>query len=128
MSVLGCGTARVDRVAPVLLVALSCAGLMACQGITVTTAPGASGAVTTSAVAAAPGTAAPGTATKGSATKGSATNGSAAKGSAAKGAGAPATAVLAGLAVKGRAPMTGYQRTLFGGGWADEDHDGCSTR
>jgi len=39
-----------------------------------------------------------------------------------------ATAVLAGLAVKGRAPMTGYRRALFGADWADEDHDGCSTR
>jgi len=40
----------------------------------------------------------------------------------------PATAVLAGLPVKGRAPMTGYRRALFGNDWADEDHDGCSTR
>lgn len=32
------------------------------------------------------------------------------------------------LRVKGRAPQTGYRRTQFGDGWADEDHDGCSTR
>jgi hypothetical protein len=39
-----------------------------------------------------------------------------------------ATAVLAGLAVKGRAPNTGYRRAQFGSGWGDEDGDGCSTR
>lgn len=36
--------------------------------------------------------------------------------------------VLAGLSVKGRAPKTGYTREEFGHGWADTDHDGCSTR
>src|SRR5690606_6779364 len=39
-----------------------------------------------------------------------------------------ATAVLEELTVKGRAARTGYSRTLFGDGWADEDGDGCSTR
>ncbi len=39
-----------------------------------------------------------------------------------------ARASLATLAVKGRAPMTGYERSEFGDGWADADHDGCSTR
>lgn len=38
------------------------------------------------------------------------------------------TAVLAGLPVKGRAPKTGYARSQFGSGWADQDGDGCSTR
>jgi hypothetical protein len=39
-----------------------------------------------------------------------------------------ASDVLARLAVKGRAPMTGYERTEYGNGWSDEDKDGCSTR
>jgi hypothetical protein len=49
----------------------------------------------------------------------------------------PATAVpdaagaaggLAGLAVKGRAPKTGYSRAQFGPAWEDVDHNGCDTR
>lgn len=32
------------------------------------------------------------------------------------------------LAVKGRAPKTGYERTEFGAAWADEDRNGCDTR
>jgi hypothetical protein len=39
-----------------------------------------------------------------------------------------ATDVLAGLAVKGRAPKTTYRRALYGDGWTDADGDGCSTR
>jgi hypothetical protein len=39
-----------------------------------------------------------------------------------------AAAALAGLAVKGRAPMTGYSRARFGPAWFDEDHNGCDTR
>lgn len=39
-----------------------------------------------------------------------------------------ATAALATLAVKGRAPKTGYSRDLFGQAWADVDHNGCDTR
>jgi hypothetical protein len=35
---------------------------------------------------------------------------------------------LAHVAVKGRAPRTGYQRSLFGEGWVDVDHNGCDTR
>lgn len=35
---------------------------------------------------------------------------------------------LAGLAVKGRAPMTGYEREQFGEAWADVDGNGCDTR
>lgn len=35
---------------------------------------------------------------------------------------------LAALPVRGRAPMTGYDRSEFGDGWADVDVDGCSTR
>ena len=37
-----------------------------------------------------------------------------------------ATAML--LAVKGRAPKTGYSRDQFGSGWVDVDHNGCDTR
>lgn len=32
------------------------------------------------------------------------------------------------LAVKGRAPKTGYDREQFGDGWADANGDGCTTR
>jgi hypothetical protein len=43
---------------------------------------------------------------------------------------APSAALraLASLAVKGRAPKTGYDRALFGPAWADVDHNGCDTR
>ncbi|SOC48897.1 Excalibur calcium-binding domain-containing protein [Blastococcus aggregatus] len=39
-----------------------------------------------------------------------------------------ALAALAELAVKGRAPRTGYDRDLFGNGWVDTDRNGCDTR
>ena len=39
-----------------------------------------------------------------------------------------AVAALATLAVKGRAPKTGYDRALFGQAWADVDRNGCDTR
>jgi hypothetical protein len=39
-----------------------------------------------------------------------------------------AAALLATLAVKGRAPMTGYSREQFGQAWADVDRNGCDTR
>lgn len=39
-----------------------------------------------------------------------------------------AAAALATLAVKGRAPKTGYERERFGPAWADVDHNGCDTR
>jgi hypothetical protein len=39
-----------------------------------------------------------------------------------------ATAVLETLAVKGRAPKTGYARAQFGQAWADVDRNGCDTR
>jgi hypothetical protein len=39
-----------------------------------------------------------------------------------------ALAALAALAVKGRAPLTGYSRAQFGPAWYDEDHNGCDTR
>ncbi len=39
-----------------------------------------------------------------------------------------AAAALADLAVKGRAPRTGYDRDLFGSGWGDPDRNGCDTR
>lgn len=37
-------------------------------------------------------------------------------------------AALESLAVKGRAPKTGYDRGEFGPRWADVDHNGCDTR
>ncbi len=40
----------------------------------------------------------------------------------------PALDVLDTLPVKGRAPMTGYSRDLFGGDWSDVDGNGCDTR
>ena len=44
-----------------------------------------------------------------------------------------ATAVLAQLPIKGRAPMTGYSRAAFGSAWTDANddllgHNGCDTR
>jgi hypothetical protein len=36
--------------------------------------------------------------------------------------------VLETLAVKGRAPKTGYSRSAFGPAWADVDRNGCDTR
>ncbi|MBC7292066.1 MAG: HNH endonuclease [Actinotalea sp.] len=41
---------------------------------------------------------------------------------------ADARAALAALPVKGRAPRTGYDRSLFGDGWVDVDRNGCDTR
>ena len=39
-----------------------------------------------------------------------------------------ASDALAKLAVKGRAPKTGYSRDQFSHGWEDVDHNGCDTR
>jgi Protein of unknown function (DUF1524) len=39
-----------------------------------------------------------------------------------------ALAALAYVAVKGRAPLTGYTRAQFGPAWEDVDHNGCDTR
>ncbi len=39
-----------------------------------------------------------------------------------------ALAALATLAVKGRAPKTGYHRDQFGPAWSDVDRNGCDTR
>jgi hypothetical protein len=39
-----------------------------------------------------------------------------------------ARAAVPRLAVKGRAPRTGYDRALFGQAWLDTDHNGCDTR
>ena len=39
-----------------------------------------------------------------------------------------AAALLDTLAVKGRAPRTGYDRERFGQAWADTDRNGCDTR
>jgi hypothetical protein len=41
---------------------------------------------------------------------------------------AAARAALATLAVKGRAPTAGYDRTAFGQAWPDVDRNGCDTR
>jgi hypothetical protein len=41
---------------------------------------------------------------------------------------AAAQAELATIAVKGRAPKTGYSREQFGQAWADVDRNGCDTR
>ena len=49
-------------------------------------------------------------------------------GSAPSAKGGSALAALATLAVKGRAPKTGYDRAKFGVAWADVDHNGCDTR
>ena len=43
-------------------------------------------------------------------------------------AGGTAAAALATLPVKGRAPMTGYDRDEFGPAWLDADRNGCDTR
>ncbi len=42
--------------------------------------------------------------------------------------GGTALAALAALPVKGRAPMTGYDRRAFGPEWLDADRNGCDTR
>ena len=41
---------------------------------------------------------------------------------------AMARAALDTLQIKGRAPMTGYEREQFGQAWADVDRNGCDTR
>jgi hypothetical protein len=46
----------------------------------------------------------------------------------AAGATATAESALGNLAVKGRAPKTGYAREQFGATWSDVDHNGCDTR
>lgn len=40
----------------------------------------------------------------------------------------PAVVLVQTLEVKGRAPKTGYDRSLFGQTWADTDRNGCDTR
>ena len=40
----------------------------------------------------------------------------------------PAEKILDSLAVKGRAPKTGYDRAQFGQRWADVNRNGCDTR
>ncbi|AYN40930.1 HNH endonuclease [Streptomyces dangxiongensis] len=42
--------------------------------------------------------------------------------------GGPAMAAAGSLAVKGRAPKTGYSRERFGTAWADTDSNSCDTR
>lgn len=49
-------------------------------------------------------------------------------GPATAGVGGSALQALAGVAVKGRAPTTGYTREQFGQAWADVDRNGCDTR
>src|SRR5665647_3502229 len=57
-----------------------------------------------------------------------AVSGSTAEPSTSSARGGSALSVLATLAVKGRAPKTGYDRALFGQAWADVDRNGCDTR
>jgi Protein of unknown function (DUF1524) len=57
-----------------------------------------------------------------------AVSGTAAEPSPSSGKPGSALAALATLAVKGRAPKTGYHRALFGQAWADVDRNGCDTR
>ena len=57
-----------------------------------------------------------------------AVSGSTAEPSTSSARGGSALAVLATLSVKGRAPKTGYDRSLFGQAWADVDRNGCDTR
>ena len=40
----------------------------------------------------------------------------------------PALRAVDELTVKGRAPLTGYERAQFGSGWVDVDRNGCDTR
>ena len=49
-------------------------------------------------------------------------------GSTPAGQGSAALAALGTLAIKGRAPMTGYDRDMFGPAWMDTDRNGCDTR
>ncbi|MFD7572409.1 HNH endonuclease family protein [Streptomyces sp. NPDC059810] len=56
---------------------------------------------------------------------GSGSGGGSGGGSAARG---TALAAVETLAVKGRAPKTGYEREKFGRAWADVDGNGCGTR
>lgn len=46
----------------------------------------------------------------------------------AQGAAPTVVEVIATMAVKGRAPKTGYTRDQFGTAWKDVDHNGCDTR
>lgn len=39
-----------------------------------------------------------------------------------------AAELLAEVPIKGRAPKTGYERSMFGSGWGDPDRNGCDTR
>lgn len=41
---------------------------------------------------------------------------------------AEAKAAIGAVAVKGRAPKTGYSRDQFGAAWTDTDHNGCDQR
>ncbi|ALD65155.1 lipoprotein [Arthrobacter sp. LS16] len=42
--------------------------------------------------------------------------------------GTTASTMLEEIPIKGRAPKTGYERSMFGSGWGDTDHNGCDTR
>ncbi|GAA2654968.1 hypothetical protein [Streptomyces vastus] len=54
--------------------------------------------------------------------------GSSASSGSGESAGGAALAAVDSLAVKGRAPRTGYDRDRFGSPWADTDSNGCGTR
>ena len=56
------------------------------------------------------------------------TSGASGPGAAKSAAPESALAKLQTLPVKGKAPMTGYDRSQFGPAWKDVDHNGCDTR
>jgi hypothetical protein len=101
----------VRRVVPALLCALALVGVAGCEGAALGASPSGSttARATPSAAATSSGTTAP-----------SSENAAARPGR--------ALAALATLAVKGRAPKSGYDRDRFGQAWVDVDRNGCDTR
>jgi hypothetical protein len=106
----------VRRVALALLCCLSLVGAAGCEGAEL--GASSSGSI--------PGPATPGPATPSAAATSSGTTAPSSENAALRP--GPALAALARLAVKGRAPKTGYGRDLFGQAWADVDRNGCDTR
>jgi hypothetical protein len=101
----------VRRVALALLCCLSLAGVAGCEGAELGASPSGS----------TPGRATPSTAATSSGTTAPSSDNAAVRPG-------PARAALGRLAVKGRAPKTGYDRDRFGQAWADVDRNGCDTR
>nr|WP_319212278.1 hypothetical protein [Streptomyces sp. ME02-8801-2C] len=69
-----------------------------------------------------------GSAGSGESASGGAGGAGGAGGSGGGGGGGAALAAVDSLAVKGRAPKTGYSRDRFGSAWADTDSNKCDTR